>query len=107
MSGFWNSSAAAALMTSSLSLDNSHQDYFLNQFPDILNQYVELVKAIKFLHQHGEKHGDIRRDHILWDRENRTQPLDRFRLQLHAWRIHVRFRSAGAWQYPYFSCRAR
>jgi len=54
------------------SLDNSHQDYFLKQFPDILNQYVELVKAIRFLHQHGEKHGDIRRDHILWDRENLT-----------------------------------
>lgn len=46
-----------------------HQDYFHNYFPDILDQYVELVAAIKFLHDHGEKHGDIRRDHILWDRE--------------------------------------
>jgi hypothetical protein len=27
------------------------------------------VQAIKFLHDHGEKHGDIRRDHIFWDRE--------------------------------------
>lgn len=54
------------------SFDNSHRDYFLKQFPDFLNQYIEMVNAIRFLHQHGEKHGDIRRDHIIWDRENLT-----------------------------------
>ncbi|MDW7771835.1 MAG: serine/threonine-protein kinase [Desulfobulbaceae bacterium] len=48
---------------------SSHEDYFHNYFPDVLNQYIELVEAIKFLHDHGEKHGDIRRDHILFDRE--------------------------------------
>lgn len=46
-----------------------HQDYFYNYFPEVLNQYIELLTAIKFLHDHGEKHGDIRRDHIIWDRE--------------------------------------
>lgn len=46
-----------------------HQDYFYHYFPEVLDQYIELLTAIKFLHDHGEKHGDIRRDHIIWDRE--------------------------------------
>ena len=29
------------------------------------------IEAIRFLHQLGEKHGDIRRDHILIDRNSR------------------------------------
>jgi serine/threonine protein kinase len=51
-----------------LNLGESHEDYFYNHFPAILSEYIELVKAIKFLHDHGEKHGDIRRDHILRDK---------------------------------------
>lgn len=50
----------------------AHHDYFHDYFPDILDQYIELATAIKFLHDHGEKHGDIRRDHILFDREQNT-----------------------------------
>ncbi len=49
-----------------------HGDYFFRAFPLVLEQFVELVKAIKFLHDHGEKHGDIRRDHIIWDRERNS-----------------------------------
>jgi len=52
-------------------LGNNHADYFQHNFPGVLDQYLELVAAIKFLHDHGEKHGDIRRDHILFDRELR------------------------------------
>ena len=48
---------------------NGHKDFFFNYFPEILDQYIELITAIKFLHDHGEKHGDIRRDHIIFDRE--------------------------------------
>ncbi len=44
-----------------------HHDYFHNYFSLVLDQFIELVEAIKFLHDHGEKHGDIRRDHIFWD----------------------------------------
>ena len=51
-------------------LDIDHKTYFHEQFPEILNKYIECIKAIKFLHEHGEKHGDIRRDHILIDRKN-------------------------------------
>lgn len=46
---------------------SNHEDYFYNYFPKVLDQYIELVQAIKFLHDNGEKHGDIRRDHILFD----------------------------------------
>jgi hypothetical protein len=46
-----------------------HHDYFHRFFPEVLGQYAELVEAIRFLHDRGEKHGDIRRDHIIWDRE--------------------------------------
>jgi hypothetical protein len=52
-------------------LGKDHADYFQHFFPGVLDQYLELVAAIKFLHDHGEKHGDIRRDHILFDRELR------------------------------------
>jgi len=51
-------------------LQLEHQSYFFDQFPDILDQFIECVQAIQFLHNHGEKHGDIRRDHILIDRDN-------------------------------------
>ena len=43
----------------------THEEYFHGVFPNLLDQYMELVTAVKFLHDHGEKHGDIRRDHIL------------------------------------------
>lgn len=49
-----------------------HHDFYHRFFPEVLAQYVELVKAIKFLHDHGEKHGDIRRDHIIWDQERNS-----------------------------------
>jgi len=50
-------------------LGDTHEDYFYNHFSGVLDEYIKLVAAIKFLHDHGEKHGDIRRDHILFDRE--------------------------------------
>ncbi len=34
-----------------------------------MERYLISVKAIAFLHEHGLKHGDIRRDHILVDYE--------------------------------------
>lgn len=51
-------------------LNSDHQSYFFGQFPDVLNQFMECIRAIQFIHNHGEKHGDIRRDHILVDRQN-------------------------------------
>lgn len=53
-----------------LNLGKGHEDYFHNHFPIVMDEYIELVKAIKFLHERGQKHGDIRRDHII--REKNT-----------------------------------
>jgi len=53
------------------SLNLDHKIYFYELFPDILNNYIECIKAIKFLHENGEKHGDIRRDHIFIDRNSK------------------------------------
>jgi hypothetical protein len=47
-----------------------HEDFFHRHFPAVLADFVELVLAIKFLHDRGEKHGDVRRDHIICDRDS-------------------------------------
>ena len=52
------------------SLAESHEEYFHTHFPSVLDNFIELVHAIKFLHDREEKHGDIRRDHVLWDRQS-------------------------------------
>lgn len=52
-------------------MDLDHQAYFYDHFPGILDHFMECIEAIRFLHEHGEKHGDIRRDHILIDRESK------------------------------------
>jgi tRNA A-37 threonylcarbamoyl transferase component Bud32 len=44
-----------------------HDVYFQQELPRILDLFIECVEAIAFLHQNGEKHGDIRRDHIIID----------------------------------------
>jgi hypothetical protein len=46
-----------------------HETYYFNLFPQVLAEYMECIRAIHFLHEHNEKHGDIRRDHILIDRQ--------------------------------------
>ncbi|MGA2400968.1 MAG: hypothetical protein ABSG91_04585 [Syntrophobacteraceae bacterium] len=48
----------------------NHETYFYQYFPKVLDNYILCVQGIHFLHDHGEKHGDIRRDHILIDRES-------------------------------------
>ena len=47
-----------------------HETYFFERFPGILDQFMECIDAIRFLHDHGEKHGDIRRDHILIEKDS-------------------------------------
>ncbi|MGB5157782.1 serine/threonine protein kinase [Desulfobacterium sp. N47] len=46
-----------------------HETYFYKHFSEILENFIECAQAIRFLHENREKHGDIRRDHILMDRE--------------------------------------
>jgi len=50
-------------------IEMDHETYYHEHFPGILDHFFECVQAIRFLHENGERHGDIRRDHILIDRE--------------------------------------
>jgi tRNA A-37 threonylcarbamoyl transferase component Bud32 len=51
-------------------LDMDHETYFHEEFPPILDQFMDCIRAVGLLHEDGEKHGDIRRDHILVDAES-------------------------------------
>lgn len=53
-----------------------HEVYFHTIFPSLLDSYIILVQAIGFLHRHGEKHGDIRRDHIIKEKDGTYRWID-------------------------------
>lgn len=46
-----------------------HKEYFHQELPAILKQFLECVQAISLLHRNGFRHGDIRRDHIFVERK--------------------------------------
>lgn len=50
-------------------IPGDHRNYMDNHAENILRRFLKSVEAIILLHEHGFKHGDIRRDHILIDRE--------------------------------------
>jgi len=50
-----------------LLLGKDHEDFFYHYYPALLEEYIGIVKAIRFLHESGEKHGDVRRDHVIKD----------------------------------------
>ncbi|MBI5195358.1 MAG: hypothetical protein HZA10_03450 [Nitrospirae bacterium] len=45
----------------------NHEDFFFNHYPRLLSEFIGIIKSIKFLHDNNEKHGDIRRDHLIKD----------------------------------------
>ena len=51
-------------------LGETHEEYFQQHLPGVLERFLVSVRAIAHPHSHGLKHGDIRRDHIFvdWDR---------------------------------------
>jgi hypothetical protein len=48
-------------------LGKHHEDFFFQHYPALLDEYLLAVEAIRFLHENNEKHGDIRRDHLIKD----------------------------------------
>jgi len=48
-------------------MKQDHEAYCHETLPSVLANYIQCVKAVRFLHDHNEKHGDIRRDHIMID----------------------------------------
>ena len=50
-----------------LEMGKDHEDFFSRYYPSLLDEFIGIIEAIRFLHDNGEKHGDIRRDHIIKD----------------------------------------
>lgn len=48
--------------------ERAHEAYFFEELPDILARFLDAMQGISFLHAHGFRHGDIRRDHVFVDR---------------------------------------
>ena len=51
-------------------IECDHDTYLASHLEGILRQFQKAVEAIILLHDHGFKHGDIRRDHLFVDRED-------------------------------------
>ena len=47
----------------------NHRRYFESQVPRILNNLIAAFQAIAFLHQNGYRHGDIRSDHLIIEKQ--------------------------------------
>lgn len=45
-------------------LPGNHREYFETNLHNMLSLFISACEGIDFLHSNGEKHGDIRRDHI-------------------------------------------
>lgn len=45
-------------------IDMDHRTYFHEKFPGILEKFIGSCEGIKYMHDNGERHGDVRRDHI-------------------------------------------
>ncbi len=46
---------------------HGHEDYFERHLAGVLRKLCKTFAALGWLHQHGERHGDVRRDHVLTD----------------------------------------
>ncbi|MFZ5427920.1 MAG: hypothetical protein ACOZEN_13175 [Thermodesulfobacteriota bacterium] len=46
-------------------IEGGHERYFSETFPYVFRKFEGAVEAISLLHDHREKHGDVRRDHIM------------------------------------------
>ena len=51
------------------SLRMDHEEYFHSMLPGILLKLLDAFNAILFLHKSGFKHGDIRNDHLIMQKE--------------------------------------
>jgi serine/threonine protein kinase len=51
------------------SLRMDYETYFHEVLPGILKKLTQAFEAIRFLHAHGFRHGDIREDHLMVERD--------------------------------------
>ena len=45
-------------------IEADHETYFHEHLPELLEKFIGACESIAYLHTLGEKHGDIRRDHL-------------------------------------------
>ncbi len=50
-------------------IEKSHEQYFAEDLPGILHNLLPCLEAIKWLHDRGTCHGDVRNDHILVEKD--------------------------------------
>lgn len=50
-------------------IDKSHEQYFIEDFPTIIKKLYDLFQSIVFIQKEGFCHGDIRTDHIIIESE--------------------------------------
>jgi len=55
-------------------IDRSYRSYVQHDLPEILRDLSACIESLSWLHSNNLVHGDVRWDHIIWDRES-----DRFR----------------------------
>lgn len=51
------------------SLQMGHEEYFHELFPGILRKLIKAFDSLSYLHKNGLRHGDVRNDHIIIQRE--------------------------------------
>lgn len=52
------------------SIQKSHEEYYFNYFPGIMEKFVGALRALAELHRLGEIHGDITPDHIYIEQDS-------------------------------------
>jgi hypothetical protein len=50
-------------------INMNHRQYFHEALPDILKKIIKAFEAIRFLHINDYRHGDIRNDHLIFQRK--------------------------------------
>lgn len=50
-------------------LNIDHEEYFYNVFPAVLTKLLKAFESLKLLHKNGFRHGDVRNDHIIIEKD--------------------------------------
>lgn len=51
------------------SIPMDHRRYFETRLPELIGKVCDCVLSLSLLHENGLVHGDVRWDHVYWDRE--------------------------------------
>ncbi|MEW5912526.1 MAG: serine/threonine protein kinase [Thermodesulfobacteriota bacterium] len=53
-------------------MEMEHQQYYQLHLRGVLERLVPVFQALAYLHRQGERHGDVRRDHVFVDQDSGT-----------------------------------